>query len=852
MQTLIIIRNALDPKDFKRFDNVDACEVLEREFVTFPETARLYHHYCSKDHDVTPHTPEEIEALKHLNGIVYCVVYPGIEWVILAIVAVVAIAAAAFILTAPQVTATGQRSASSPNNNLSDRQNKARPNGRIPDIFGKVRSTPDLLTVPYKIFNSKNVEIEISYMCVGRGSYELDDIKDGDTLVSEIVGTSLQVYDPFTSPNFGTPSLTIGDAITDAFLNVKQVTGVNGQTLPAPNAGSFTWTSAQLGATNSGGSQVTMSSGQLKDMRNLFGDGDRIQLSGFAPGGVNLDGIYQIPGVAPYFPIPGGGAHAVGKLYVKLWEPQFVNPNWGSLSGGSTTGTLTNLDDAASQWIGPFTIDMSDLTTIICNFVALQGLYTVTNSGDQDSLDIDIEVEATPINADGSPRGAVELFTTTLSGSAVSTGQVGVTLYCAVASPGRYSVRVHRTTDHNYTFSGQTVEEVKIKEIYGAAPITQTDFGNVTTIFARSLGTTQALSVKERKLNMWATRKLPARVSGSTFTVGLFATQSADDIISAICLDPYLGNQLAAQMDFDTIYSTIAAVKTYFGTDEVGQFNYTFDKEDLSFENTVQTVASAILCQAYRRGSIITLSFEQATPDSSLLFNHRNKAPGSETRTISFGNQNDYDGVWLDYISSVDGAKVTYYIPANQSSVNPKKIDGIGITSLLQAYFHAWRAWNKIRYQNIAVAFTAMQEANKLVMNERILVADNTRSSTQDGEIWDQIGLELTLSQSVNLTGGSYSIFIQHYDGTIENISITAGSASNKVLLAVAPRLSLALDEQQTALPTYLIVGATAVRELACLVTEKKPQDNYTVDMTCANYDARFYQNDLDHINALI
>lgn len=98
-------------------------------------------------------------------------------------------------------------------------------------------------------------------------------------------------------------------------------------------------------------------------------------------------------------------------------------------------------------------------------------------------------------------------------------------------------------------------------------------------------------------------------------------------------------------------------------------------------------IADAVFCKAYRRGSSIKLTFEKETDSSVMLFNHRNKLPGSETRTATFGYINDNDGVELDYISPEDDAKVTYYVPADQSAVNPKKLDTIGVRSKVHAHF---------------------------------------------------------------------------------------------------------------------------------------------------------------------
>ena len=110
----------------------------------------------------------------------------------------------------PNQTARNIRS-ESPNNGLSDRVNRERVNGRIPDIYGTVRSTPDLLCA-HRVFEN-HVEKEIAYMCIGRGAYEVSDIRDGTTPVADIAGASVAVYGPYTSPNGGQPQQVIGNQI---------------------------------------------------------------------------------------------------------------------------------------------------------------------------------------------------------------------------------------------------------------------------------------------------------------------------------------------------------------------------------------------------------------------------------------------------------------------------------------------------------------------------------------------------------------------------------------------------------------------------------------------------------------
>jgi len=89
------------------------------------------------------------------------------------------------------------------------------------------------------------------------------------------------------------------------------------------------------------------------------------------------------------------------------------------------------------------------------------------------------------------------------------------------------------------------MDEIKWRDLYAMGEVTQNDFGDITTVHSVSQATGGALVAKSRKLNMLATRKLPRRISGSDFTTELYATDRADEIMSAMCLDPRIGNRSA-------------------------------------------------------------------------------------------------------------------------------------------------------------------------------------------------------------------------------------------------------------------------------------------------------------------
>lgn len=112
----------------------------------------------------------------------------------------------------------GTDSNGSPNNRVSQRSNQDRINGRIPDIYGKVLSVPDLIAKPYTVYIGNNA-YDIGYFCIGRGSYSLSNVLLNGTLASAVSNAAYDRYIPNSSPktdlgsvavNFIAPAKSVG------------------------------------------------------------------------------------------------------------------------------------------------------------------------------------------------------------------------------------------------------------------------------------------------------------------------------------------------------------------------------------------------------------------------------------------------------------------------------------------------------------------------------------------------------------------------------------------------------------------------------------------------------------------
>lgn len=945
----VVFQNSLEAKDDLIVETSDVMQTLMAEFNgSFPDNTRLYHQQVCQSNDVTPSATcieKDIERLQELDGTLYVVTHPqfflfGLTGILGTLLKVFILGLVSYLLRpkTPKERNTGDQS---PNNGLSDRVNSARLKERIPDIYGEVVSTPDLIAQPYFRFEDHR-EVEYTYLCVGRGQFQITDAKDDITPIEDISGVSYAVYGPNTSPNSGVPQDVYGTPIDERIWAARKSNAVNGQTLRAPNSTSIDG-DEDIAFNSPDG--ISHNNNDL-DFEEYFAPGDNLILSNTesgdntGTGAINLDGTYEILSVT--------------NSSLALVNPGLVNPNWDS--GTFNTGfTDARLATNSEKWVGPFVIEKSH--RVLCNFIAANGLYT-DDGEKQYTMGVNIEVEVQQLDANGDPVGPITTNTTNIQGSAelqnsrLNSGYFtlpGQTT--AESKQNRWQVRCRRVTETPEFDDRRVVDEIQWRDLYGMEYVTEQHFGNVTTIQVRTPATQGALSIKQRKFNCKARRLLPSKnlydknsesiednafmrsdgvegvngiyhltgfikvepnetyVSTAQTRFGAFFdadknvvlggwdefedstpvtvptnatyvrltvpqnssdvlqfekgtvstayesyTDSSDAvaIIKDIATDPRLGAMTENELDVGSMVDAIADNQTYFGTVLASKFNYTFDQKNTSAEEMVQSVAQAVFCTAFRQGQLLKLHFERQTDLSVLQFNHRNKIPNSELRSVRFGNSEDNDGVDFDWVDPDDGAIQTLQVPTDGSANNPKKIEIHGITSRVQAYFHAWREFQKIVHRNVAVEFDATAEAITLTLNQKILVADNTRGDTWDGQITYQDGVTLFLSQMFEgVDGTDYTIHLQHYDGEVEPLDIVA-FGENNVTVAAAPRLPLVIDNDKYANTTYIIVENTKKRPTAFLVQEVNPKDSMVVGLSAVNYDDRYYDHDTDFIDGTI
>lgn len=775
---------------------------------------------------------------------------PGAGYLIYVVIAIVAAVAATLLAPKPQLPSNVNRTQESPNNALGTRENKVRMLERVEDIYGTVRAIPSLMMPTYNKYIDHQ-KYEYGYYCVGRGYYDISDVRDGDTLVSDIGGAAAAVYDPFTSPNSGDdPVQQIGGDIVDQVLTVARSIEVDGITLKAPNQVQTDTDSQLYTYTPDAGGDIITQSVRAPNFLSVVQPGDMVTVAMSDFNETTNDGV-DYDGSAVNETVVSGPYNYSGTYEVDSVSDGLIVLTTSTFAVEKEVASTVTLG-GMSEWTDWVTLPADDRTEVWVNVLAQQGIYKDDGEG-KVSETVDFEIEIEQLTAGLVPTGVVEVVTGSISG-AVSDERAD-TVEHATAWVGPARVRMRRSSDHDFDFEGTVIDEIKWVDLYSVSPVAKTEFGNKTTIHTVTQATPRATAVKTRQLNCLASRLLPTyngtSFSGAFDTDGalasgtIHATSKLVDIIAAVAVDPKIGaRDLATDIDIAQIWGVQQQLDAWNG--QVGQFNFTFDSDGMSFEETVITIANAGFCIAYRQNGKIRLSLDQAQASSTALFTHRNKRPNSETITRRFANDADYDGVEFVYVDPETERSETITLPLDGNYTKLKKFEIAGIRSFQQAWLRANREYRKLLGQRITIETETTLDARALLPNSRVDIVDNTRFKSYDGEVIGQAGLVLTLSQKVQFTPGQrHSIVLMRRDGSVQSIRCTAGAAANKVVLASLPSEAIQTGGGVSGTRTIFSFAADSARgAMAYLVQEIDISDGQYAKIRAINYSADYYAQD--------
>lgn len=730
-------------------------------------------------------------------------------------------------------TSLANQQAESPNNSLTDRNNKPRPYERSYDICGRVQTIPNNLMTTYKVFNDAGVVVEYGYYDAGRGYLDIkaEDITDGDTKVQEITGTSVAVYAPFTSPNnTNTPQLLVGDPINQNLFITIASNEVDGVVLKAQN-------DIRVNPSDTGEISLQGATGVVRD-----NTGDSAFSEILSVGDIAVFNLILVKDVANV-----SGSYTV--TYVDDFEVRVAAggmlSEWQKLPSG-----FTPLTQGTEAWISPsntYDKSLTDWTTlnrleierVVANIAAANGMYK--DNGSKLRTSVTVELQYQLLDETGVPYGDVYSKQAVISGR--SADYTGVTIYADLPVRSKVRVRARRVTNLDLSFEGTVVDEVSYISLYGQIRDTTPHYGNRTTVHSARKQTPRAAEIKQPQLRMIATEMVYKYLGNGAFDTVMTPNTQAIQSLIRLARDPAVGNLNLTTSNMDKLLATQTEIENYFGNAEAGQFCYTFDDYKTTMQDIICTIADAIFCTPYPKGQDILLDFERPRMGPEMVFTHRSKTTAAEKWTRTFNDAQVYDSLKFSYIDPDTNVKETISIPA-EGGVNTETYDSKGIRNYRQAYWAAYRRYQKNLLKKVTVSFTATEEGVFVLPGRAISVVKGSRVAPQDGYVVAVNGLTLTLSQPVTFTpGDDHSLILKKRDGGVQSVAVVPGSHNREVVMLSAPQE--AIYTGNSALKTEFSFGNEARHNAQMiLVSTVEPGDDRTVKITGINYEADFYKYD--------
>ncbi len=483
-----------------------------------------------------------------------------------------------------------------------------------------------------------------------------------------------------------------------------------------------------------------------------------------------------------------------------------------------------------------------------------QGLYKLDDEGDLKSQSVSVLFEYREIDDDGDPvSGAVWE-------ALVGTAPVGTTITRSDNTPqrmtftknvpyGRYEIRGRRTSDK--PGSTRVASQVRWETAKGYAKDVGS-FGNVTMIAMKALATNSLNDSSSKAFNVVCTRKLVTWDPVDGWTPGRVATRNPIWAFCNLFRSNYGAKLDASFLDMPTLY---ALAQTYETRND--WFDWVFDGS-LAVWEAAQMILRVGRAVPIPQGSLITAVRDVPQTLPAAIFNQHNIIKGSLTKKLQMFEFQPFDGLIVEYTDpDTWKTKEVKCVLPGRDGLNLDRIKLPGCTSRNRAYREGMIIQARREYQRKTVTFQTGLEGHIPAYMDLISIAHDTVRVGQGGMILDYNSTtkEMTLSELVTFATENivHKLAIRGDDGAILGtpITVTPGSAPNKVILATHPETSLDFSENRV--PPLYAFGIADVWAFMGKVSAIRPIDDKTVEITAVNYVPAVYDfEDSSTIDAVV
>lgn len=741
----------------------------------------------------------------------------GFDPITIAIVAVVATVAVTALIPKPSVpNFSADVGKDSPNNRLSGQTNVARAYQAIPDIYGQVRSYPDLIQ-PSDEYYIDHIKYVTEWLCIGLGKYTRESIKSGETPLGDISGSSAEFFEP-VGGDYPENGVTTISGVTEPFA----VQDVNGQELVYPTTWETETDSASIVLNGTTTFTVQVPQGSKWDnLISIAGTGDAVVTFTYDPGGGTVNFSQTCAFVSYTSP---------GSDYIFTFTSPVSIPDSGTFA---TTVTIKPIG-TSPIWVGPYTLPV-DADRFRTNIIFQRGL--------KGSVQIKTEWWAIDGNGDeiGGTRESVNTTYTADTYDYRAWSETRIPTY----GNARYRVRLQRIT--NEVGGGNDV--AKLEQLAALRYYATKTLPGVTIAKIVTKATESATSFSERKFNLVATRHVR--------TIGGAAVSASRDFARAV-VHQYVAVGGLSISDLDTV--ALSAISAGLSDPQLGYFDFTFDDDDVSVGERIETICNAARVYVSRVGIQYTFRRDEAQPYPVMQLDYRNLAvSGDSVFTYNGFVPGQFDGVELEYVDPTKNVRayIRYRINIDGTisagtASRQNKMKLAGCRNQTQANNRALLECRKLLYQRQLVSDTILNDGYALQRGDLIRWVDPNDfygdEGLQAGEVLAINGLNIETSEPINWNGNTTARVVFTTVEGYQTAVVTAVPHADGFTVASLPvGVYVANGTTQQLSSRYTIgVGLSldAINSAGLYtITDIKPKADGTLDIEAAAYDSRIYES---------
>ncbi|WP_273840229.1 host specificity factor TipJ family phage tail protein [Providencia rettgeri] len=717
----------------------------------------------------------------------------------------------------PSFSAAESNVKDSPNNRLTGQTNVARAYQARPEIHGQVRAFPDLIQQSMFEYNN-NLKTVTEWLNIGIGEYKTESIRFAESDFTAMAGASYKIYKP----------KEIIPLINEGF----EFPDIDGQELPGPNE------SKDIPQQTATANEVV--SGEIKGGEAAIKIVKQDEFEYFyeltKPRSISMT-------VNVSYETPQGSVTKDVKIDAQLVDVQvsddgsLINPaEYYEFFFINLSGTdLTQLPPNAVVNTTKFILYDNQFLTVGPFFSPVDGdqmwIHLQAQLGGGDNCNATVEIWK--INTDNEEiAGTRQSFNAALSannGARVYYKTDKVTLN---SGRGRYAVQLTRRNNS----SDQSI--MKIENAHIVRVRENVVFENDTIVNVSVRATEAPTGARERKYNLLATRMVISydRVSKQVDYTLRPSRSFADAVLHTWLIT---AGESERNIDIDGLYRIYDSLPD----ERLGYFDYTFDDEDISLGQRIETICNAARVTAYYDNAVLTFSREQSSEFPMTTFNRSNITGNDMKISYDMSMPSGYDGIELEYVEPVRNKKDYIRFRVDENGITeglsrtPNKIVLQGCRNRYQALDRALLEANRLIHQRTSISLTTLADGGNVYPSDMVLIADTYDSNQQAGYITERKGETFTTSEKIKFDDEMWVYLTDSMGYTTQKFKAEPRPDAEFGFIASVPEdIELNFyDGYRVQSPSrYVIATSIETDNIKWVITDKRPLggERYTITAT--------------------